>query len=130
MAVALLGGCTGLEPAALSAGASVAQTGVTIFDRGKAKTMEFVRIEDATAALRRVVNLSLTEISEDVQPGRVRMELCDDHRDTIVVVLERRTATMTHIQGDVGTFGDIGYASLVVKQILTEIAATHEGGAK
>ena len=117
-----LAGCTGLEPAAVSAGASVAQTGVTIFDRGKARTVELARFDDAAEAARRAAaRLSLTQPLEDSEPGRLRMAFKDDRDESIVVVIQRHTETMTLIQADVGVFGEIGFASVVIKQILADL---------
>jgi hypothetical protein len=118
----LLGACTGLEPSAVSAGASVAQTGVTIFDRGKARTVELAEFDDVVDAARRAAaRLSLTRTLEDATPGRLRLAFEDDRGDSIVVVVERHTRTMTLIQADVGALGEIGFASLMVKQILAEL---------
>lgn len=120
--VASLSGCTGLEPAALSAGASVAQTGVTIFDRGKARTIERAGFDDAVAAMRRATaKLSLTQTVEDPAPGRLRMSFHDERGQSIVIVVERRTETVTLLQADVGALGEIGWATLTLKQAVAEL---------
>ncbi len=120
-----LGGCTGLEPAALSAGASVAQTGVTIFEKGRARTAEKVSLEDALASTSRVAaDLSLKPLGEEQASGRVRCVFRDDRGDDIIVVVERHTATMTLITVDVGAFGEISFASLFMKQVLADLAKT------
>ena len=115
-------GCTGLEPAALSAGASVAQTGVTILDRGKARTVERATFDDALAAVRRAAaKLSLVQSVEDPTPGRMRMSFHDERGESIVIVVERRTKTVTLLQADVGALGENGWASLMIKQVLSEL---------
>ncbi len=118
----LLAGCTGLEPAALSAGASVAQTGVTILDRGKARTVERATFDDALNAVRRAAaNLSLVQTVEDPTPGRMRMSFHDERGESLVIVVERRTKTVTLLQADVGALGESGWASLMLRQILAEL---------
>ena len=121
--------------AALSAGASVAQTGVTFFDRGKARTVEYATMQESLDAVRIVIRvLALERTLEDPAPPepsvatpltdparRVRMSCRDERGQSVVIVLERRTATVTLIQADVGVLGEMGLASLVVKQILTEL---------
>ena len=119
---AWLAACTGLEPAALSAGASVAQTGVTIFDRGKARTIERADFDDAVAAIRRATSkLSLKQTVEDPTPGRLRMSFHDERGQSIVIVVERRTQTVTMLQADVGALGEIGWATLVLNQAVAEL---------
>jgi hypothetical protein len=116
------GGCTGLEPAALEAGTTVAQTGVTMFDKGKARTVELARFDEVVQAARlAAARLSLKQVGEHPSTDRLRMAFEDDRRGSIVVVIEARSETMTMIQADVGVFGETGIASLVVKQILTEL---------
>ncbi len=125
MVAAMGAGCTGLEPAALSAGASVAQTGVTVFDRGKARTIELARFDDVVGATRRAIaELSLTPTLEDPTPGRLRLGCADERGGTVILVLQRHTETMTLIQADVGIFGEIGIATLVVRRILAELTAS------
>jgi hypothetical protein len=119
-----LAGCTGLEPAALSAGASVAQTGVTILDRGKARTVELAKYQDAVDATRRVMaKMTMTQTLEDPSPDghRVRMSFHDDRNERVMIVIERHTDTVTLLQADVGLLGEAGIASLVLKQILAEL---------
>lgn len=124
-ALLALASCTGLEPAALGAGATVAQTGVTIMDRGKAKTIELAAFPLAVDATRRVMaKLCMTQTVEDPSPGRLRMSFHDDRGQSVVVVVERRTDTVTLLQADVGALGEAGLASLVVKQILAELTTS------
>lgn len=122
LVLASLSACTGLEPAALSAGASVAQTGVTIFDRGKARTIERADFDDAVAAIRRAAaKLALVQTVEDPTTGRLRMSFHDERDQSIVVVVERRTETVTMLQADVGAIGEIGWATLLLKQAVAEL---------
>ena len=51
-ALAASSACTGLEPAAIGAGASVASSAVTIFDKGKARLVDRSTFEETVAAAR------------------------------------------------------------------------------
>jgi hypothetical protein len=145
-------GCTGLEPAAISAGASAAQSGVTLFSRGKLRSFELVEFDDAVAALRVAAKrLSLEVEEEEVHVvrsvrangreagtapgdysdsgrgggaalnGRARFALRDERGASVVVVIERRTATVTFIQADVGLLGDTGLSSLLLMETYDEL---------
>jgi hypothetical protein len=100
----------------------VAQTGVTIFERGKARTIERAGFDDAVAAIRRAtVKLSLKQTIEDPTRGRLRMSFHDERGQSIVIVIERRTETVTMLQADVGALGEIGWATLVLNQAVAEL---------
>lgn len=145
-------GCTGLEPAAISAGASAAQSGVTFFSRGKLRSFELVKFEDAVEAMRRAgARLSMRLVEENVRdagepvgsadavaatpedqhevdrtgadvPGqRARLVFHDERGGSVVVVIERRTATVTFIQADVGLLGDTGLSSLLLVETYDEL---------
>lgn len=145
-------GCTGLEPAAISAGASAAQSGVTFFSRGKLRSFELVTFEDALEAVRRAgARLSMRLVEEeirdagapaasgdavaatpedqhvadrtgaDVSSGRARLVFHDERGGSVVVVIERRTATVTFIQADVGLLGDTGLSSLLLMETYDEL---------
>lgn len=145
-------GCTGLEPAAISAGASAAQSGVTFFSRGKLRSFELVGFDDAVVAVRRAAaRLSLQTVEDQVHApgqrrdagreagsspgdyadsgrpgesslnGRARISLRDERGASVVVVVERRTATVTFIQADVGLLGDTGLSSLLLMETYDEL---------
>lgn len=145
-------GCTGLEPAAISAGASAAQSGVTFFSRGKLRSFELVKFADAVEAMRRAgARLSMRLVEEevraaddfvesgdavaatpedqhevdrtgaDVPDGRARLVFHDERGGSVVVVIERRTETVTFIQADVGLFGDTGLSSLLLMETYDEL---------
>lgn len=145
-------GCTGLEPAAISAGASAAQSGVTFFSRGKLRSFELVEFDDALTALRAAAKrLSLEMEDEEVHAvqgrrdngrdpgsapgdyadsgragesalnGRARVSLRDERGASVVVIIERRTATVTFIQADVGLLGDTGLSSLLLMETYDEL---------
>jgi len=123
LALLVLPACTGVEPTAVSAGTSVAQAGVTIFDRGKVRDVELVRYQDAVTAVQRAADrLSLTPTRCDETEGKRNCTaFVDDRGDHLVVVIERRTETMTLIQADVGTFGEILIGTLFIRQVQAEL---------
>jgi len=121
-AFAALPACTGLEPAAVSAGTSVAQTGVTILDRGKARVVEMVSYDEALAAVYGAADkLSLTQTRCDPTKMRQCLAFVDDRGDHLTIVIEGHTRSMTMIQADAGTFGEVLIASLFVKQVQVQL---------
>lgn len=138
--------CTGLEPAVIGASATAAQSGATFFSRGKFRSFELVRFDDAVIAIRIAAEkLSLAKLEDEVQlqrrdasvpaepieddaaapniPGvRARMVVQDDRRQSLVIVIERRSATVTMIQIDAGTFGEAGLASLLLSQTFDNLS--------
>lgn len=153
--------CTGLEPAAISAGASAAQTGVTFITRGKARTFELAKFEDVVIAVQRAGEKLAFRAGEEHTPReagdepltaeeqrdaeeraralaeaedgvledsetRYKMVLYDEQEQWVVVLVERRTANVTMIQTNVGTFGEEGLASLYMRQVFAEL---HQMGA-
>lgn len=111
----LLVGCAGLETAALSAGLAAAESGVTILGRGKAQVYEVVKMQDAAEAVRRVAaSLSLEPRGEFANEQHTRLVYRDEQGDLLVVIVERRTATLSLLRADAGLFGDVGYARIVL----------------
>lgn len=124
---AALPACTGLEPAAVSAGASAAESGVSIFTQGKVQKFEPAPYERVLAAMREsaaVLDLRLTE--EDSAGHRSRLVFRDELNASIVVVVQLRTSTITWVQGDVGTLGRTALASLLLTEVGNRLRA---GGA-
>jgi hypothetical protein len=122
--------CTGLEPAAISAGASAAQSGATFFTQGKFSSVELVGFDDAVQAVRMAgEEMSLRLDEDEAELKRVRLVYEDEQGQSIVVVVERRSATVTQIQADVGTFGENGLASLFMRQMAAQLVAmrAHSG---
>jgi len=143
---AAAGGCTGLEPAVIGASATAAQSGATFFSRGKFRSFELVRFDDAVVAIRAAAEkLSLAKREDEVTPARgsaasqsrqadgddsapnipgvrARIVVRDDRGQSLVIVIERRTATVTVIQIDAGTFGEAGLASLLLSQTFDNLA--------
>lgn len=128
-AMVLLPACTGLEPAAISAGASAAQTGASFLTQGKLSKFEPVLYEDAVAAMYAAVGkLSLRTRADEPGSGedegeRLRLVVEDEHGESAVIVVERRTLTMTRVQVDVGTFGAVGAANLLMSKFLEDLKA-------
>lgn len=122
--VGLLGGagCAGVETAALSAGLAAAESGVTVLGRGKAQVYEVVKVGDAVEAVRRVAaSLSLEPRGEHANDIRSRLTYRDERGDTIVVSVERRTATLSLLRADVGLLGDVGMSKTFLVHVSQEI---------
>jgi len=120
--IALVGGCTGLEPAALSAGASVAQSGVTLLGRGKAQTIRLATFEackDATADVAAELGLKLNSRRGD--DDFERRSYVDDQNQVITIEIKRRTAEMSQLKSDVGLFGPNVLAVFVLERIATRV---------
>ncbi|MBX3386669.1 MAG: DUF3568 family protein [Phycisphaeraceae bacterium] len=119
--------CTGLEPAAISAGASAAQTGATVFTQGKLTTFEPVEFHEAVESLRIAADRLNLQLRID-EPGegdetdrRIRLVYDDERKQSFVVVIQRRTATITRISVDVGTYGPVGMANLLILEMIDEL---------
>jgi len=114
--------CTGLEPAALSAGASAAQSGATFFTQGRFTSIELARFDDAERAIRAAAKeMSLRFIEDETGDERTRIVYRDERGQSIVVVVQRRSETVTRIAADVGTFGENGLASLLMRQTAAQL---------
>lgn len=118
-----LGACTGLEPAIVGAGATAAETGVTIFTKGKVVRFEAARYQDVLTALRAAAQrLALNFEEDELEDRRARLVYSDDRTGNIVAVVEARTEVITMVQADVGTFGYAGLANLLVSETNAELA--------
>lgn len=120
-------GCTGLEPAAIGAGASAAETSASFFAKGQVTSFEAVGFDDAVTAAREAAGVLRLRIVED-EPGdadragiRHRFVVRDERRESTVIVIERRTEAVTMIHADVGTFGPTPLANLIVNMTLDRL---------
>lgn len=121
-AVSVMCGCTGVEPAIVGAGASAAETGVTIVTKGKLVRFEPARYEDVLAALRTAAaTLKFTFREDELEPRRARLIYKDDRTGSIVAVVEWRTEHITMVQADVGTFGYAGLGGLLLSETNAEL---------
>ncbi|MFN7020203.1 MAG: hypothetical protein ACK4WH_02595 [Phycisphaerales bacterium] len=123
----LVPGCTGLEPAVIGAGASAAETSASFFAKGQVTTFEAVGFDDTVTAAREAAGVLRLRIVDD-EPGngdragvRHRLVVRDERAESTVIVLERRTETVTMIHADVGTFGPTPLASLIVNMTLDRL---------
>lgn len=118
-------GCTGLEPSAVSAGASVAQSGVTFFGRGKAQSFELATVEEVAAAVRRTGERMALERTADTtdDDGNVRITYRDEERQYVDVTIRRRTPAVTQVKTDVGIFGNSGLSGLLMVKTLDDLHA-------
>lgn len=131
-------GCTGLEPAAIGAGATAAESGVTFFSKGKARSFEPAVYSDVLAAVRAAGAALAFEVRSDeradgrgrvVPPGdaaerRARLVFADEKGETIVIVVERRTERITMLQSDVGVLGLTGLATTLTARVQAELRAS------
>jgi len=116
------GSCTGLEPTVLSAGASVAETGASVFARGKSQVFELATFDLSVEAVRKTAAaLSLEQTAVREYSGRMRLRYRDERGQYLTVLIERRTETVTRIFTDVGSFGRKGLAALFFAQLRREL---------
>jgi hypothetical protein len=119
----VLGACTGIEPAIVGVGATAAETGVTVFTKGKVVRFEPARYDDALTALRAAAKrLALNFQEDELADGRARLVYTDDRTGNIVAVVESRTEHITMVQADVGPFGYAGLANLLVSETNAELS--------
>ncbi len=125
-----LAGCTGLEPAVVGAGATAAESGASLFERGKVTGFEPVRFEDAVDAVRYTAEkLALSVVCDEPGEGREagryhRFVLRDEEGESLVVSIERRTEAVTRIHADVGTFGPTPMVGLVMGRTIERLRRT------
>ena len=115
---------TGCTTATLITGLSSAPSGVSYASGlgSKVRSYQIVRYEDVVeATLRAAKTLSLEEKSKSINEDRTELSYIDDKEQAINIRIERRTATTTLIQVDVGFFGSRGMSRLMLLQILDEI---------
>lgn len=118
----VLGGC-GVETALIGVGASAAQAGVTMIDKGELRSFEMARYDDVVRACYRAgTDLALDLKNDDRNDKVTSMFFRDETGDKITVRIERRTERVTFIKVDVGSFGKIGLGSLFMHQVWSELA--------
>ena len=122
-AVLALGGCTGVEPAAIGVGLTTAKAGIAFFDGDDVRSFELVRYEDAIAAAddaARVLNMELRYTREPGERWEIRNY---DLRGRAVLFVELReeTPTVTMIRTEARTPQQRGIAGLFTKQVFAEL---------
>jgi hypothetical protein len=134
-ALGALSACTGLEPAAIGAGATAAESGVTFFSKGKARSFEPAVYGDVVAAVDRAAAALAFHRASDQRTDsrgravaldapeqtRARLVFLDEHDESIVIVVERRTANITMLQSDVGVLGFTGLAATLTGRVQAEL---------
>lgn len=120
--VLILCGC-GVETALITAGASAAQAGVTMIDKGELRSFEMARYDDVVKACYRAgTDLALDLKNDDKGDSVTSMFFRDETGDKITIRIERRTERVTFIKVDVGSFGKAGLGSLFMHQLWSELA--------
>ena len=115
---------TACTTATLITGMSAAPSGVSSASGlgSKVRSYQIVRYEDTVEAAQRAADtLTLENQVKDIQEGRAHLRYMDEKEVVIDILIERRTATITFIQVDVGFFGPAGMSRLMLLQILDEI---------
>lgn len=124
-----LSGCTGLEPAAVGAGVSAAQSGGAFLSRGKAGSYELATFEESLEAARRAGDTCGFQLDrERPTPHGLVLVYYDDRAQRISVTVERRTESVTLIRANTGPLGPTGLASLYFKQVLEVLDSIRPSG--
>jgi len=114
--------CTGIEPAVIGAGATAAETGVTLLDTGSLKTFELARFEDLVAAAERAgASLGLSLLNEVRKDGYVWRYYRYGDRDKLVVTIRRQTPSVTTVRLKVGAKADQAMAALYLRVIYDDL---------
>ena len=116
-----IGACT---TGTLITGASSAPSGVSHASGPGSEVISFqvVRFEDAVkSTLRAAEALSLEKTRADIKDNRAELQYTDEKDQTVDIVIERRSKTITTIQVNAGTFGPRGLTRLVLLQIIEEL---------
>ncbi len=122
-------GCAGcISPClfgpSVNVGSSAGQAGVSRYETGRVKSLELARYEDVVEATRRAGEaISLELQKEATDTDRTTLSYIDGKNEKVKVLIERRTATLTYVQIDVGWFGSKGLALVVINQIIYEISS-------
>ena len=122
--IILLGFASGCTTATLITGASSAPSGVSHASGPGSKVVSYqvVRFEDAVkSTLRAAEALSLEKTREDIKDNRADFQYADEMNQTVNIIIERRSATITTIQVNAGSFGPRGLTRLVLLQIIEEL---------
>jgi hypothetical protein len=108
----------------VNVGSSAGQAGVSRYETGRVKSLELARYEDVVEATRRAGEaISLELQKEATDTDRTTLSYIDGKKEKVKVLIERRTATLTYVQIDVGLFGSKGLALVVINQIIYEISS-------
>jgi hypothetical protein len=116
-------GC--VSPFALSAMETTGnQTPVVVnhVGRGQGEGFFAARYDDVTTAvLRAAETLSLEMNAVKIEKNHASYRFFDSTKDSIDIVVIRRSNTMTSINYDVGWFGSAAFGHLMFRQIITEL---------
>ena len=129
LVLAVSSGCAAcLSPLVLGPSAAVGSTageaGISRYESGRIKSFELARYEDVVGATRRAAEVLLLKLrKEATNADQSTFYYVDDKNEQVKVTIEPRTATLTHIQIDVGLFGSKGLALVMINQIVNEIAS-------
>lgn len=115
---------TGCTTGILISGASSAPAGVSGASGigSKVASYQVVRYEDAVkCAIRAAEALSLHHTSKEIKEDRAELRYADEKDQSVDIVIERRSASLTTIEVNAGIFGPNGFTRLVLLQIIEEL---------
>jgi len=116
-------GC--LSPIALQAVGSAGTAAPVTFQSsgsGKAEGFWIAHFDDVIAAtLRAGQALSLELKEKKVEEDQTTLRYSDFKNDKIQLLIERRTDTVTAMRINVGWFGSVGLAQLLIRQVIFEL---------
>lgn len=115
--------CTGIEPALLSAGFSVAQTGVSILDGQDTRSFELARFEDVLiAADRAAAVLRLNQHARrQLSPGHVLTTYQNRRGARWFVEIRAETDTVTQVRTEIRSSASRGLSALFLRQMYEEL---------
>lgn len=115
------GGCATAVPIVAGAAGSTPVVGQYL-DQGEADSFWIARYDDVVqATLRAGETLSLELDHEETGEDHTELHFSDDHDQEIVLIIERRTESVTRVHFDAGSQEFAGFARLLAQQIIQEL---------
>ena len=121
--VALLTGCTGIEPAVIGAGVNAVQQGVTYVSGVDSYSFQPAHFEDTlAAALRAGDAIGLEKYSQrDINETHVQIRFLFDVDDRLVVDVEKQTSEVTLVQVNIKKKSRRGMGALYMRALTHEL---------
>lgn len=115
------GGCATAVPIVAGAAGSTPVVGQYLV-QGEADSFWIARYDDVVqATLRAGETLSLEVDHKEVGEDHAELHFSDDQDQEIVLIIERRTETVTRVHFDAGSQEFVGFARLLARQIIQEL---------
>jgi len=121
--VALMTGCTGLEPAMIGAGVNAVQQGVTYVSGVDSYSFQPAHYEDTLiAALRAGDAIGLEKYSQrEIDETHTQIRFLFDRDDRIVVDIEQQTSEVTLVQVNIKKKSRRGMGALYMRALTHEL---------